>query len=54
MRPPHVIPADDLIDHLEAVDDCPCGPTLQLARQDDGTVSWANVHHSLDGRERNK
>lgn len=41
----HVVPKDDLIEHLPD-DDCPCGPTPKF--EEGGVVM---VHHSLDGRE---
>jgi len=40
----------DLIEH-ELTDDCPCGPTPEPVKCDDGSVGWVYVHHSLDGRE---
>lgn len=46
----HVIPVGDLIEH-ETTDTCPCGPTDQPVRRDDGSVRWLVIHHSLDGRE---
>jgi hypothetical protein len=46
-----VIPCNDLIDH-EPGADCPCGPTTEAVKRDDGTVGWLVTHHSLDGRER--
>jgi hypothetical protein len=52
MTLPIIWPIEDLIDHLKQ--GCPCGPTQQLIRFDDGRVRWAIVHHSLDGREKVK
>lgn len=46
----HVVPIDDLIDHPHD-DECPCGPTPQMVRRDNGSIGWFLVHHSLDGRE---
>ena len=46
----HVLPVDDLIDHTDS-EDCICGPTINPLQQDDGTIDWLVVHHSLDGRE---
>lgn len=45
----HVVPIRDAIVHKVA-DDCLCGPTRTVAREDrpDG---WLLTHHSLDGRE---
>lgn len=45
----HVMPINDLIDHLD--DDCPCGPTTEPVMRDDGSYGWVATHHSLDGRE---
>lgn len=50
----HVIPRSDLVDHIISDglgDGCPCGPTAEPVKQDDGSVCWLMVHHSLDGRE---
>lgn len=46
----HVVPLNDFIEHGIA-DTCPCGPTDQPVRRDDGSVQWLVIHHSLDGRE---
>lgn len=46
----HVVPTGDLIEH-EQTADCPCGPSPQPVKRDDGSVGWVVVHHSLDGRE---
>ncbi|WP_163275331.1 hypothetical protein [Cellulomonas iranensis] len=43
----HVIPVDDLIEHEEAGDGCPCGPHVEFV-----SGGQVVVHHSLDGRER--
>lgn len=45
----HVVPVNDLIDHLD--EDCPCGPTVEAVFRDDGSNGWLVTHHSLDGRE---
>lgn len=50
----HVLPVNDLIDHIDIGDDCPCGPALEPVKRDDGSVGWVIVHHSLDGRERDE
>ncbi|MGW2721434.1 hypothetical protein [Streptomyces sp. NPDC001492] len=44
----------DLIDHDTgtADPDCVCGPEVRPATEEDGSVAWLLVHHSLDGRER--
>lgn len=49
----HVTPRGDLIEHDTTTDyGCPCGPTSEPARRDeDGSIHWVMVHHSLDGRE---
>lgn len=54
----HVVPVDDLIEHeTEMTSDhlldrrCPCGPTPEAVKRDDGSVGWVIRHHSLDGRE---
>lgn len=46
-----VVPINDLIDHEEFSEDCPCGPTPDPVKREDGSVGWVLVHHSLDGRE---
>ena len=47
----HTYPVNDLIDH-EYTDECPCGPTVEPVMNDqDGSVGWQIIHHSLDGRE---
>lgn len=49
----HVHPLDDLIEHDTATEepDCVCGPTVRPEKQDDGSIGYLIVHHSLDGRE---
>lgn len=42
----HVLPINDLLEHEEEGDDCPCGPAVEFV--EGGQVI---VHHSLDGRE---
>lgn len=51
MTPVHVFPTGDLIDHDTSGGDCPCGPTSEPVKRDDGSVGWVTTHHSLDGRE---
>lgn len=46
----HVIPVNDLIEHV-AADDCICVPRVEPVPRDDGSMGWLHVHHSLDGRE---
>ncbi|MFG3046235.1 hypothetical protein ACGFZR_15065 [Streptomyces sp. NPDC048241] len=50
----HVVPVNDLTDHDTSTTepDCLCGPEVRPTAQDDGTVGWLLVHHSLDGWER--
>lgn len=49
----HVTSTADLVDHdistTEA--DCVRGPEVKPVTQDDGSIGWLLVHHSLDGRE---
>lgn len=47
----HVVPVNDLIEH-ERIEDCVCGPKLQLIRT--GPDVWMISHNSLDGRERDE
>jgi hypothetical protein len=47
----HVLPAGDLIEHVNTGDDCPCGPRVEPVFREDGSNGWLIVHHSLDGRE---
>lgn len=50
----HVIPRSDLVGHIISDglgEGCACGPTAEPVKQDDGSVCWLMVHHSLDGRE---
>lgn len=47
----HVLPQNDLIEHVEDGDDCLCGPTSEPVFRADGSCGWVIVHHSLDGRE---
>jgi hypothetical protein len=49
----HVAPVHDLVDHDTSTTepDCVCGPEVRPATQEDGSVGWLLVHHSLDGRE---
>lgn len=47
----HVVPIDDLIAHDRTSEECPCGPTSEPVKREDGSVGWVVVHHSLDGRE---
>ncbi len=51
MTTAHCIPVDDLIEHVTVRTDCPCGPTTEPVKHDDGSMGWLVVHHSLDGRE---
>lgn len=48
----HVLPINDLIEHEDEGDGCPCGPTVEAAfNEEDGSNGWLIVHNSLDGRE---
>lgn len=47
----HVSPVNDLIEHDTETEDCVCVPEIRPAEQEDGSVLWVLVHHSLDGRE---
>jgi hypothetical protein len=46
----HVVPIGDLITH-ELTDECLCGPETEPVEDDDGSIGWLIIHHSLDGRE---
>lgn len=45
----HVIPCDDLVEHI-AAEDCVCLPKPLPEKLDDGSVGWIYVHSALDGR----
>ncbi len=47
----HVVPVDDLVEHIEHDADCPCGPAVEHVPSETGD-GWLITHHSLDGRER--
>lgn len=49
----HVFPPNDLVWHDidEEGGACVCGPSPELATDDDGEDVWVYIHHSLDGRE---
>lgn len=48
----HVYPLGDLVEHdTGKCEACVCGPTPRPVKNDDGSVGWVIVHHSLDGRE---
>lgn len=49
----HVTPQRDRIGHdtSTAEPDCMCGPETRPVTQENGSVGWLLVHHSLDGRE---
>jgi hypothetical protein len=48
----HILPVNDLIEHEDEGDDCPCGVTSEPVKDDEnGSVGWLIVHNSLDGRE---
>lgn len=48
----HVTPLDDLVEHDTDSEEpsCVCGPKT-VPIELDGSVAWAYVHASLDGRE---
>lgn len=49
----HVLPVNDLIEHEDEGDDCPCGVRTEPVKDEEtGAVGWLVVHSSLDGRER--
>lgn len=50
----HISPRNDLIQHDTETEDCLCGPECRPVKQEDGSVLWIVVHHSLDGREKNE
>lgn len=50
----HVFPLNDQMSHELEEDDCPCGPTNEGIRREDGSYGWVIVHHSLDGREKSE
>ena len=50
-KPLHVVPVDDLIEHITTGEDCPCGPETEAVERDDGSMGWLVVHNALDGRE---
>ena len=45
--------SDDAFFH-ELDESCPCGPTADPVKRDDGSVGWVLIHHSLDGREKDE
>jgi hypothetical protein len=47
------VPQHDIAGHDTSTTepDCVCGPEVRPATQEDGSVGWLLVHHSLDGRE---
>jgi hypothetical protein len=49
----HVYPLGDVVEHDTSTGepDCACGPQVRPEPQDDGSIGWQIVHHSLDGRE---
>ncbi|MDX5563756.1 hypothetical protein PYK79_10875 [Streptomyces sp. ID05-04B] len=52
----HVTPIGDRVDHDTSTTEpgCACGPEVKSVTQDDGSIGWLLVHHSLDGREQGK
>ncbi|MEH0417805.1 hypothetical protein [Streptomyces sp. B21-083] len=49
----HVTPIADLVGHdtTTAEPDCVCGSEVRPVTEEDESVGWLLVHHSLDGRE---
>lgn len=47
----HVLPVNDLIEHEDEGEDCPCGPRVEAVFREDGSNGWIVVHNALDGRE---
>lgn len=47
----HVVPNNDYIKHNLETNHCVCGQRIERVVEDDGSVGWLIVHHSLDGRE---
>lgn len=45
-----VWPLADAIEHEVDSDECVCGPTSELVRNEDGPDGWLLTHHALDGR----
>lgn len=50
----HVLPVNDLIEHVDEGEDCPCGPDVEAVFREGGSNGWLIKHHSLDGREANE
>jgi hypothetical protein len=56
---PHLNPSTQVVPESSSEDafcheldeGCPCGPTVEPVKRDDGSVGWVLIHHSLDGRE---
>ena len=50
----HVVPVEDIVDHITDGSDCVCGPDFEYVDPETG-VSYPSgplvIHHSLDGRE---
>lgn len=45
----HVMPVDDLIEHVESPD-CPCDPDLELIERTDDHFGQMYSHNAADGR----
>lgn len=50
----HVIPLDDLVDHVVEYTDCVCGPTSDPVLVEGSLTGFSYVHHSLDNREKSE
>lgn len=51
LAPLHVLPVNDLIEHVETGDDCPCGPQVELVQSMGVPDQYIIFHNSIDGRE---
>jgi hypothetical protein len=47
----HVLPLNDLLEHEEDGDDCPCLPHVEAVPRDDGSTGWLIVHNAWDCRQ---
>ena len=47
----HTLPVDDMFDHVEDGDRCPCGPRVEHVERDDDVTAFQIIHNSFDGRE---
>jgi hypothetical protein len=48
----HTVPRADLHAHwIDDGDDCPCEPTTEPVKREDGSIGWHILHRAFDGRE---